>query len=170
MIAKFDAGDFLREQAVARFTAEVRKANEVLVDLVIAVAQRKKATPAQIALAWILAQKPWMVPIPGTTKLTRLEENNAAATVELTADEEIDSAASKITLQGRSLPGGHGAIDRSLRRGPNIGSAAEQLGSAAGHKHNPPPGRLRGRPRCFDVGEGYPHRVDVELAPPRARR
>ena len=81
-----------------RFTPEALKANQALVDLVGSFAQQKKATPAQIALAWLLAQKPWMVPIPGTTKLHRLEENIGSTGVELTADDlrEIDSAASKI--------------------------------------------------------------------------
>lgn len=89
-----------------RFTPEARKANQALVDLLRTIAERKKATPAQIALAWLLAQKPWIVPIPGTTKLARLEENIGAATLELTSDDlrEIDSAASKITLQGARYP------------------------------------------------------------------
>jgi len=77
-----------------------------LVDLLAVIAKRKKATPAQIALAWLLAQKPWIVPIPGTTKLARVEENIGAATVELTRDDlrDIDSAASKITVQGARYP------------------------------------------------------------------
>ena len=89
-----------------RFTPENRKANQVLVDLLQKIAQQKKATPAQIALAWLLAQKPWIVPIPGTTKLHRLEENVGAAAVELTADDlrEIESAAAKITVQGARYP------------------------------------------------------------------
>jgi aryl-alcohol dehydrogenase-like predicted oxidoreductase len=89
-----------------RFTPEARKANQALVDLLNQIAARKQATPAQIALAWLLAQKPWIVPIPGTTKLYRLEENIGAAAVELTADDlrEIESAASKITVQGARLP------------------------------------------------------------------
>jgi aryl-alcohol dehydrogenase-like predicted oxidoreductase len=89
-----------------RFTPEARKANQALVDLLNQIAARKQATPAQIALAWLLAQKPWIVPIPGTTKLHRLEENIGAAAVELTADDlrEIESAASKITVQGARLP------------------------------------------------------------------
>ena len=88
------------------FTPENRKANQALVDLLARVAQRKKATPAQIALAWLLAQKRRIVPIPGTTKLHRLEENIGAAAVELTPDDlrEIDSAASKITVQGARYP------------------------------------------------------------------
>src|SRR5213595_2557 len=89
-----------------RFTPEARKANQALIDLLGKIAERKKATPAQIALAWLLAQKPWIVPIPGTTKLHRLEENIGAAAIELTADDlrEIDSAASKITVHGARYP------------------------------------------------------------------
>ena len=100
----FDSSDF--RNTVPRFTPEARKANQALVDLLGTVAQRKRATPAQIALAWLLAQKPWIVPIPGTTKVHRLDENIGAATVELTADDlrEIDSAASKITVQGARYP------------------------------------------------------------------
>jgi aryl-alcohol dehydrogenase-like predicted oxidoreductase len=96
----FDSTDF--RNTVPRFSAENRRANQALVDLVAAVATRKGATPAQVALAWVLAQKPWIVPIPGTTKLLRLEENLAAAEVELTADDlrEIDAAASRIEVQG----------------------------------------------------------------------
>jgi len=100
----FDSSDF--RNSVPRFTPEARKANQALVDLLSKVAKRKKATPAQIALAWLLAQKPWVVPIPGTTKLQRLEENIGAAAVELTADDlrEIDDAASTITVQGARYP------------------------------------------------------------------
>jgi aryl-alcohol dehydrogenase-like predicted oxidoreductase len=89
-----------------RFTPEARKANQALVDLLGGIAKRKKATPAQIALAWLLAQKPWIVPIPGTTKLKRLEENIGAAAIELTIDDlrEIDRAASKIKVQGARYP------------------------------------------------------------------
>ncbi|CUS04675.2 conserved protein of unknown function [Candidatus Promineifilum breve] len=89
-----------------RFTPEAREANQALVDLLSEVAEEKKATPAQIALAWLLAQEPWIVPIPGTTKLHRLIENIGAAAVELTADDlrQIDSAAAKITVQGARLP------------------------------------------------------------------
>jgi aryl-alcohol dehydrogenase-like predicted oxidoreductase len=96
----FDNTDF--RNTVPRFTPEARKANRALVDLLGGIAQRKNATPAQIALAWLLAQKPWIVPIPGTTKLHRLEENVAAAAVELTPDDlrDIDDVASKITVQG----------------------------------------------------------------------
>ena len=89
-----------------RFTPEQRKANQALVDLLGQIAERKKATPAQIALAWLLAQKPWIVPIPGTTKLHRLEENIGAVAVELTADDlrDIEEAAAKITVQGARYP------------------------------------------------------------------
>ena len=100
----FDSSDI--RSTVPRFAAEARKANLALVDLVRAIAGRKRATPAQIALAWLLAQKPWIVPIPGTTKLARLDENLGAATIQLTPDDlrEIDSAASKITVQGARYP------------------------------------------------------------------
>ena len=96
----FDSTDF--RNTVPRFDADARAANSVFVELLTAFAERKNATPAQIALAWVLAQKPWMVPIPGTTKLHRLEENIAAADVDLTSDEleELDTAASEITAQG----------------------------------------------------------------------
>ncbi len=101
---KFDSTDF--RNIVPRFTPEARKANQAMVDLLSKVAERKKATPAQVALAWLLAQKPWIVPIPGTTKLHRLEENIGAAAVELTPDDlrQIDSAASKIPVQGARYP------------------------------------------------------------------
>jgi aryl-alcohol dehydrogenase-like predicted oxidoreductase len=101
---KFDKSDF--RNIVPRFTPENRKTNQVVVDLLTGIAERKKATPAQIALAWLLAQKPWIVPIPGTTKLNRLEENIGAAAVELTPDElrQIDSAAAKIPVQGARYP------------------------------------------------------------------
>jgi aryl-alcohol dehydrogenase-like predicted oxidoreductase len=101
---KFDPTDF--RNMVPRFTAEARKANMVLVDLVKSVAERKRATPAQIALAWLLAQKPWIVPIPGTTKLHRLEENLGAASVQLNeADlKQIDEASSSMKLEGARLP------------------------------------------------------------------
>jgi len=96
----FDSTDF--RNTVPRFSPEARKANRALVDLLGSIAQRKHATPAQIALAWLLAQKPWIVPIPGTTKLHRLQENVASAAVELTEGDlrDIDSAASRITVQG----------------------------------------------------------------------
>ena len=95
----FDSSDF--RLTVPRFSPENRKANQAVVDLLGRIAAKKRATPAQIALAWVLTQKPWIVPIPGTTKLHRLEENLGAAAVELTPDDlhEIESA-SKITVQG----------------------------------------------------------------------
>jgi aryl-alcohol dehydrogenase-like predicted oxidoreductase len=101
---KFDKSDF--RNIVPRFSPENRKANQSVVDLLGTIAQRKKATPAQIALAWLLAQKPWIVPIPGTTKLHRLEENVGAAAVELTPEDlsQIENAASKITVQGARYP------------------------------------------------------------------
>ena len=101
---KFDASDF--RNSVPRFSPEARKANFALVDLIRAVAARKVATPAQIALAWLVAQKPWIAPIPGTTKLHRLEENLGAMDVELTAEDlrEIDSGVSTIRIEGERLP------------------------------------------------------------------
>jgi len=100
----FDSSDF--RNMLPRFTPEARKANQALVDLLQTIAERKKATPAQIALAWLLAQKPWIVPIPGTTKLHRMEENIGAASIELTRDDlhEIEVAASNITVQGARYP------------------------------------------------------------------
>ena len=100
----FDSSDFCN--MLPRFTPEARKANQALVDLLGKIAERKKATPAQIALAWLLAQKPWIVPIPGTTKLKRLEENIGAASTELTPEDlrEIETAASKITVKGARYP------------------------------------------------------------------
>lgn len=100
----FDKNDF--RNVVPRFTPEARKANQALVDLLGSIAERKKATPAQIALAWLLTQKPWIVPIPGTTKLHRLDENIGAVSVELTPDDlrDINAAASKITVQGARYP------------------------------------------------------------------
>jgi len=91
---------------IPRFAPEARKANQALVDLLAAIAERKKATPAQIALAWLLAQKPWIVPIPGTTKPARMEENVGAAAIALTPDDlrDIDAAASKIMVQGARYP------------------------------------------------------------------
>jgi aryl-alcohol dehydrogenase-like predicted oxidoreductase len=101
---KIDSSDF--RSSVPRFNPENRKANQGMVDLLAKIAQRKNATPGQIALAWLLAQKPWIVPIPGTTKLHRLEENIAATAAELTPDDlgEIENAASKITVQGARYP------------------------------------------------------------------
>ena len=100
----FDNSDF--RNIVPRFTPEARKANQALVDLLSKIAERKKATPAQIALAWLLAQKPWIVPIPGTTKLHRLDENIGAASVELTPADlrDINDAASKIIVKGDRYP------------------------------------------------------------------
>jgi aryl-alcohol dehydrogenase-like predicted oxidoreductase len=101
---RFDKSDF--RNSLPRFTPEARKANQALIDLLAAIAERKKATPAQIALAWLLARKPWIVPIPGTRKLARLEENIGAAAIELSSDDlrGIDSAASKIAVQGARYP------------------------------------------------------------------
>ena len=109
----FDSTDF--RSSVPRFAPEARKANRAVVDLLESIATRKNATPAQIALAWILAQKPWIVPIPGTTKLHRLQENVAAASIELTESElrEIEGAASQITVQGaRYSEGSQRMVDR----------------------------------------------------------
>jgi aryl-alcohol dehydrogenase-like predicted oxidoreductase len=102
--AKFNSSDF--RSTLPRFTPEALKANQALIDLLGSIAKRKKATPAQIALAWLLAQKPWIVPIPGTTKLSRLDENIGAVAVELTPDDlrDIDSAASRIKVQGARYP------------------------------------------------------------------
>ena len=101
---KFDSSDF--RSTLPRFTPEALKANQALIDLLGEIAARKKATPAQIALAWLLAQKPWIVPIPGTTKLHRLEENIGSVSIELTGDDlrEIESAASKIKVEGARYP------------------------------------------------------------------
>jgi aryl-alcohol dehydrogenase-like predicted oxidoreductase len=101
---KFDKNDF--RNMVPRFTPENRKANQALVDVLGRFAEQKKATPAQIALAWLLAQEPWITPIPGTTKLQRLEENIASASIELTRDDlrQIDNVASKIPVQGERYP------------------------------------------------------------------
>ena len=101
---KFESTDF--RAAFPRFTEEARKGNQAVVDLLNQIARRKNATPAQIALAWLLAQKPWIVPIPGTTKIHRLEENIGSASVELTSEDlkEINTASSKIPIQGERLP------------------------------------------------------------------
>ena len=101
---KFDSTDF--RNILPRFTQEALKANQALIDLLGKVAAKKNATTAQIAIAWLLAQKPWIVPIPGTTKLHRLTENNGAAFIELTSDDlsEIESASSKIKVQGARYP------------------------------------------------------------------
>ena len=110
---QFTSGDF--RNVVPRFSPENRKANQALVDIVSSFAQKKHATPAQIALAWVLAQKPWMVPIPGTTKIHRLEENLGAANVELTPDDlrQIDAAASKVPVRGERYPE---AMQRMINR------------------------------------------------------
>jgi aryl-alcohol dehydrogenase-like predicted oxidoreductase len=102
--AKFDSSDF--RSTLPRFTPEALKANQALINLLASIGKRKKATPAQIALAWLLAQKAWIVPIPGTTKLHRLDENIGALAVELTPNDlrEIDSVSSKITVQGARYP------------------------------------------------------------------
>jgi aryl-alcohol dehydrogenase-like predicted oxidoreductase len=107
---KFDSADF--RSIVPRFSAECRKTNQALVDVISAFAERKRATPAQIALAWLLAKKPWIVPIPGTTKLARLEENLGAVTVELTPDEirELETASSEIKLEGARYPAFHQSL------------------------------------------------------------
>src|SRR5205085_412034 len=101
---KFDSSDF--RSTLPRFTPDALKANQALIDLLGRIAERKKATPAQIALAWLLAQKSWIVPIPGTTKLHRLEENIGAVAIELTPDDlrQIDEAASNIPVQGARYP------------------------------------------------------------------
>jgi aryl-alcohol dehydrogenase-like predicted oxidoreductase len=101
---QFDKNDF--RNIVPRFSPENRKANQAFVELLARVAEQKKATPAQIALAWLLAQKPWIVPIPGTTKLHRLEENLGAVNVKLSAEElsELDSASARIPAQGARYP------------------------------------------------------------------
>jgi aryl-alcohol dehydrogenase-like predicted oxidoreductase len=102
--AKFESNDF--RSTLPRFTPEALKANQAMIQLLNAIGARKKATPAQIALAWVLGQKPWIVPIPGTTKLARLEENIGALSIELTPDDlrDIDAAASKITVLGARYP------------------------------------------------------------------
>src|SRR5579862_1206786 len=101
---KFDSSDF--RSTLPRFTPDALKANQALIDLLARIGKQKQATPAQIALSWLLAQKPWIVPIPGTRKLERLDENNGAAAVELTSDDllEIERSASKITVQGDRYP------------------------------------------------------------------
>ncbi len=102
--AKFDSSDF--RSTLPRFTPEALKANQALIDLLATIAKRKNATPAQIALAWLLAQKPWMAPIPGTTKPNRLEENIGALSIQLTPEDlrEVDAAASKIPVEGARYP------------------------------------------------------------------
>ena len=109
----FDKTDF--RSTLPRFTKEARKANQALVDLLAKVAEQKNVTPAQIALAWLLAQKPWIVPIPGTTKLNRLEENIGSTSLELTTDDlrEIEEAASKIKIEGARYPEN---LERTINR------------------------------------------------------
>jgi aryl-alcohol dehydrogenase-like predicted oxidoreductase len=106
MDEKTELGKDDMRSTLPRFTPEARKANQAVVDLLTEIGKQKGATPAQIALAWLLAQKPWIVPIPGTTKLHRLEENIGAVAIDLTADDlqQIGSAASKITVQGARYP------------------------------------------------------------------
>lgn len=110
---KFESTDF--RSTLPRFTPEARKANQALVDLLVKVAKQKNATPAQIALAWLLAQKPWIVPIPGTTKQNRLVENIVSASIELKEDDlrEIDDAASKIKIEGARYPE---SLERTVNR------------------------------------------------------
>ena len=100
----FDSADF--RSRLPRFAPDALKANQALIELLERIGKRKKATPAQIILAWLLAQKPWIVPIPGTTKLHRLEENMGAAEIELTGDDlrDIDEAASRIAIEGDRYP------------------------------------------------------------------
>ena len=121
----FDSTDF--RNTVPRFSAENRRANQALVDLVAAVAARKGATPAQVALAWVLAQKPWIVPIPGTTKLDRLEENLGAADVELTADDLARDRRRGVAHRGAggAVLRGRAADDRPVR---GFASAAKERG------------------------------------------
>ena len=102
--ATFESSDF--RSRLPRYTPEALKANQAVVDLLDKIAKQKRATPAQIALAWLLAQKPWIVPIPGTTKLSRLDENIGSVAINLTADDlrDIDDAASKIAVEGDRYP------------------------------------------------------------------
>ena len=120
---EFDSSDF--RQIVPRFEPEARKANRALVELLHSIAERKDAAPAQIALAWLLAQEPWIVPIPGTTKLERLEENIGAVDAELTPDDldEIDRAASEIKIHGERYPQKLEARTASPCRGPTTPAA-----------------------------------------------
>ena len=112
--AKFESTDF--RSTLPRFTPEALKTNQAVIDLLGRIAKRKSATPAQIALAWLLAQKPWIVPIPGTTKLSRLEENIGAASIQLTPEDlrEIDAATAKIASARRQVPGAPGAHDGAV--------------------------------------------------------
>jgi aryl-alcohol dehydrogenase-like predicted oxidoreductase len=140
----FDSSDF--RNIVPRFTPEARKANQALVDLLRKIAERKAATPAQIALAWLLAQKPWIVPIPGTTKPERLKENIGPVAVELTSEDlrEIDLAASKLTIQGLRAPFSFQEEVRKVLRvghgflcGPPLGPAAWPGWRGSWRRHTP---------------------------------
>jgi diketogulonate reductase-like aldo/keto reductase len=131
----FGSNDF--RSRLPRFSAETRRPNQALVDLIDTVAQRKKASPAQIALVWLLAQKPWIVPIPGTTKLSRIEENSGAVAVELTDGDlrEIDDAASRITIQGTRYPEELERMTYRRGRGPRMSSwSKDELNQIAGSR------------------------------------
>ena len=166
--ATFDSSDF--RSTLPRFTPGALKANQALVDLLGTIAERKRATPAQVALAWLLAQKPWIVPIPGTTKLNRLDENLGAAAVELTADDlrEVEAVASKITVQGGPIPREFGADDRSLRSSRHGAVRAQSLPRPGPSKSRP--GKQRGLIRRsptssrldrIGAGEGLPPRWEA---------
>jgi aryl-alcohol dehydrogenase-like predicted oxidoreductase len=129
----FDSSDF--RNIVPRFTPEARKANQALVDLLGEIAARKGATPAQIALAWLLARKPWIVPIPGTTKLHRLEENIGAAGVELTPDDlgVIEGAVSRVTVQGARYPE---PATRSICRSSSVAEHRNHRGNPRKKNHD----------------------------------
>ena len=148
---KFDSSDF--RSILPRFTPDALKANQALIDLLGSIGKQKKATPAQIALAWLLAQKPWIVPIPGTTKLNRLEENIGAVAVELTSDDlrEIDSAASKITVEGARYPEALRKNDGALKGKVHVQSKSLfrcQCDIAAGFHHDH--AARSNRTRCAD--------------------
>ncbi len=132
----FDSSDI--RSRIPRFAAEAMKANQVLVDLLTKIGKQKGATPAQIALAWLLAQKPWIAPVPGSRKLERLEENIRAVAVELTpADlQEIESALSKITVQGDRIPQRPEADDRSLSGKKSVPAGGETLAQRNGNHGN----------------------------------
>ena len=117
---KFAEGDI--RNILPRYTEDARKANQALVDMIGKLAERKNATPAQIALAWVLAQKPWIVPIPGTTKIHRLKENIGAATIELSAEElqEIEDASVQIKVMGYKVYRADGAFNWTVRNTSNI--------------------------------------------------
>lgn len=170
---KLDASDF--RNSIPRFDAENRKANQALVNLISSVAARKKATPAQIALAWLLARKPWIVPIPGTTKLHRLEENLGAASVELTSDDlrEIESAAAKITVQGARYPEKqkqmNGMVELRRRQGQLQVLATR---SDRHRQFQPPEGRvdMALRRRSDHESESRSENLGVEVHPADGRR